>query len=322
MKKLSGLLLALGLLSACGDDDGVPVGQIVPPRLLAEVAVENDAEIVEFLDTHFYNYEDFQEPVAPDFDFKILIDTIAGDNADKIPLSEQVLSQVINVNSIELGLSEEENDIPHTFYYLIPRQGVGANPSVADSVLMRYTGKLLNGTEFDASTTGVWFDLPQIQAPGIQSGARGFTEGTAFINSGGEPIVNPDGTFDVEGFGVGIMFLPSGLGFFNNSQVLIPAYSPLVFEVNVLAMVEADHDQDGIPSILEDVNGNGYMFDDNTDEDEEREFRSPLFADFLDLDDDNDGIRTSEEISIDADGNITFPDSDGDSIPDYRDPDS
>ncbi len=322
MKKLLGLLLALGLLSGCGDDDGGPGGQIIPPRLLSEVALENDAEIVEFLETHFYNYEEFQGPITPDFDFKILIDTIAGENADRTPLLEQVISKVINVNSIELGLSEEENDIPHTLYYLIPRQGVGPNPSVADSVFMRYTGKLLDDTEFDASNTGVWLNLPGIQAPGAGSGARGFAEGTAFINSGGEPIINPDGTFDVEGFGVGIMFMPSGLGFFNNSQGLIPAYSPLIFEVNVLAMIEADHDQDGIPSILEDLNGNGYMYDDNTDEAEEREFRQPLFADFLDLDDDNDGIRTSEEISIDADGNITFPDSDGDGIPDYRDPDS
>ena len=113
MKKLLGLLLALGLLSACGNDDGI-VGEVVPPRLLAEVALENDAEIQEFLDTHFYNYEDFQEPIAMDFDFKIRIDTIAGENADKTPLSQQVISQVINVNSFEFGLSEEENDIPHT----------------------------------------------------------------------------------------------------------------------------------------------------------------------------------------------------------------
>ncbi len=319
MKKLLGLLLAIGLLSACGDDDGI-VGEIIPPRLLSEVALENDAEILEFLDTHFYNYEDFQEPIADGFDFKIRIDTIAGENADRTPLSQQVISQVINVSSFEFGLSEEENDIPHTLYYLIARQGEGASPTIADSVLVRYTGKLLNDTEFDASDTGIWFDLARIQAP--LQGARGFTEATAFFNSGGEPITNPDGTFDVEGFGAGMMFLPSGLGFFNSGQNLIPAYSPLVFEINVLAMVESDHDQDGIPSIMEDLNGNGFLYDDNTDEDEERELRIQPAVDFLDLDDDNDGIRTSEEIIIDSEGNITFPDSDGDSIPDYRDPDS
>ncbi|MEM1340235.1 MAG: hypothetical protein AAF717_14665 [Bacteroidota bacterium] len=319
MKKLLGLLLALGLFSACGDDDGFQ-GEIIPPRLLAEVAPENDAEILEYLSTHFYNYEDFQEPIAPDFDFKIRIDTIAGDNADKTPLSEQVSSQVIRVNSFEFGLSEEEEDIPHTLYYLIPKQGVGASPSVADSIVVRYTGSLLDGTTFDASDTGVWFDLARIQAP--LQGARGFTEGAAFFNSGGDPITNPDGTFDVEGFGAGIMFIPSGLGFFNAAQGLIPAYSPLVFELNVLAMVASDHDQDGIPSILEDLNGNGYLYDDNTDEEEEEQLRIQPAVDFLDLDDDNDGIRTSEEISIDSAGNITFPDSDGDGTPDYRDPDS
>ena len=73
---------------------------------------------------------------------------------------------------------------------------------------------------------------------------------------------------------------------------------------------------------MEDLNGNGYLYDDNTDEEQERELRIQPAVDFLDLDDDNDGIRTSEEIIIDGEGNITFPDSDGDSIPDYRDPDS
>ena len=73
---------------------------------------------------------------------------------------------------------------------------------------------------------------------------------------------------------------------------------------------------------MEDLDGNGYLFDDNTDLDSERNAGVLPLADFRDSDDDDDGIPTRDEIEIDANGNITFPDSDGDGTPDYRDPDS
>lgn len=314
--------LGIGLfLISCGSDDDGIGGQLIPPRLLADVEAENDTEILEYLRTHFYNYEEFETPPAG-FDFKIRIDTIAGTNSDKIPLADQVSSSVINVSGFEFSLGDEEVDIPHTYYYLVARQGSGSNVSVADSAFVRYEGKLLNGTSFDGvENTGTWFDLARIQAP--QQGARGFSEAMVNFRTGGDTTSNPDGTFDVDGFGVGIMFLPSGLGFFNVSQGVIPIYSPLIFEVDLLTMVAADHDQDGIPSIDEDLNGNGYLYDDNTDEENERDAGLQLVVDFLDIDDDGDGVLTREEIEVnDATGEITFPDADGDGVPDYLDNDS
>jgi len=41
----------------------------------------------------------------------------------------------------------------------------------------------------------------------------------------------------------------------------------------------------------------------------------------LDTDDDGDGILTIDEIK-DASGNVTFPDSDNDGVPDYLDEDN
>ena len=92
--------------------------------------------------------------------------------------------------------------------------------------------------------------------------------------------------------------------------------------VEVLTLNFADHDNDGIPSIEEDLNENGFLYDDNTDESLERENRRPLLANLLDTDDDGDGVLTRTEIS-DADGNIIFPypDSNNDGTPDYLDPD-
>ncbi|MET1260879.1 FKBP-type peptidyl-prolyl cis-trans isomerase [Flagellimonas sp. DF-77] len=321
MYRMTVVLFALLLMAGCSNDDDGLGGELVPPRLLAEVEPENDEEILEYLQSHFYNYEEFDNPPAG-FDFKIRIDTIAGENSDKTPLSQQVSSAVINVSSFEFGLGDGEIDIPHTYYYLEAREGIGSNISVADSAFVQYQGRLLDGTTFDgAENTGIWFDLARIQAP--LQGARGFSEAIPNFKTGGNAVINPDGTFSVDGFGVGIMFLPSGLGFFNAGQAVIPAYSPLVFEIGLLTMVAADHDQDGIPSIQEDLNGNGYLYDDNTDQEDEENAGFPLAVNFLDIDDDDDGTLTRDEIIVDeVTGEITFPDTDGDGIPDYLDKDN
>ena len=314
------LLVALGIFFwTCNNDDDLDI-ESVPPRSLAEVEAENDEEIREYLQTHFYNYEEFASPPM-DFDFKIVFDTIAGVNADKTPLIQQVESDQIVVSSDEFGLSAEET-VTHTFYYLVAREGVGENPTIADSVFVRYRGNLLDDTNFDGSfEIPVWFDLAQIQGP--QQGARGFTEAMPYFDAGGDVVDNGDGTFFVNDYGIGAMFLPSGLGFFNVSQGEIPAYSPLIFTVDLWTLQRTDHDGDGVLSILEDVNGDGYLYNDNTDEQEEEDSGSLIrFSDFLDTDDDQDGTPTRDEIIIDDEGNVTFPDGDNDGIPDYRDPDN
>lgn len=316
-KRICGVLLAAGWLASCGNDDGLDV-EVIPPRDMAEVAVENDAEIREYLQTHFYNYEDFESP-PEGFDFKIVLDTIAGENAGKTPLIDQVESVQINVTHDELGL-EEQPDVIHTLYYLTAREGSGESPTVADSAFVTYRGTLLDGKDFDgAFTQPVWFDLARIQAP--QQGARGFTEGMAYFKVASGFTINPDGTVNsIEG-GVGLIIMPSGLGYYNISPTAaIPAYSPLIFSVELYAMEETDHDGDGIPSILEDLDGDGYLYNDNTDEDLEREAPGALLrVNFLDDDDDGDLIPTRDEIIINPDGSLEFPDSNGNGIPDYLD---
>ena len=62
------------------------------------------------------------------------------------------------------------------------------------------------------------------------------------------------------------------------------------------------------------VNNNGLEEDDDTDGD--------LAPNYSDADDDGDGRPTSDEIVVNADGSITFPDEDNDGTPDYLDSDS
>ncbi|MCM4169536.1 hypothetical protein KCTC52924_00312 [Arenibacter antarcticus] len=299
---------------SCKKDDG-PSVVVVPPKNLEEVIPLDDTSIKDFLETHFYNYEEFESP-AEGFNFKIKIDTLAGDNADKTSLMSQVTAKTISVPANRFG-SEGEGMVDHTYYYLVAREGVGKAITVADSAFVRYEGMLLNGKRFDASgNSPVWFDLAGIQG----GGARGFAEGTSHLKTGGAPIINADGTFSVEEYGVGLVIFPSGLGYYNSSVPNIPAYSPLVFTIDLFAMSQIDHDNDGIPSFMEDLNGNGYLYDDNTDIEKEIKDKVQFTANFMDPDDDGDGKPTREEILIDADGNISFPDTNGNGTPDYLDP--
>lgn len=276
---------------SCNNDDDNSI-QI---RDFGEVAIENEAEIQDFLETHFYNYEDFQNP--PDgFNFKITIDTIAGENAGKIPLSEFVSSKVVNVNDVDLKL-----------YWVVVRQGGGERAKVTDSTLIRFRGTLLNRNRFDVSDVPVWFNAPSL--------VQGMREFVGELNASTGSTKNPDGTINFNNdFGLGIVIMPSGLGYFANTTIPgVPQYSPLIFTVDMLERKPADQDADRILNEVEDLDGDGDPFNDDTDGDD-----TPNFAD---IDDDGDGILTRFEITINEDGTITFPDCDNDGVPDYLDKD-
>ncbi len=307
-------LLVTSVWSCKKDDGGVDVITI-PPRSLSEVALENDAEIQEYLSTHFYNYEEFASPPA-DFDYKIVIDTLVGDDADKTPMIDQVSSETLEVSSDEFELNDDETAM-HTVYYLSAREGAGESPTVADSTFLRYEGTFLNGDLFDGITTYSWQYLPFF--------LRGYSIGVSKFKAGDDIIINNDGTSSISNNGIGLIIIPSGLAYFNGSgsNGSIPAYSNLIFKIDTGLFVEdTDWDGDGIPSILEDLDGDGNLNSDNTDRKQEEDLFSPAFPNHTDTDDDNDGILTRDEIEIDSNGNITFPDSDGDGTPDYLDNDN
>jgi len=306
------LCFAATLLSCNKDDDDDVV--VVPPSLLSDVAPEDDETIREFLSTHFYNYEDFIT-LPEGFDYKIVIDTIAGENADKRPLIEDATAITLNVSSSHLALGEDEEDIPHTYYFIQVREGEGGSPTYADSTLVRYQGSALDGTLFDESQDFVWQELP--------STYRGYGDGISNLKAGtsDQVVENPDGTYQVTNSGLGIIVMPSGLAAFNRSVGAAGTYAPILFKVELGLFVEnTDSDNDGIPSIQEDLNSNRYLKDDNTNADEEPFNPSP---NYLDADDDGDGVSTRNEIT-DENGIIIFPypDSNGDGTPDYLDPDT
>ena len=313
MKNILMLVLFVAIVWSCKNDDDEEDLIVVPPRSLAETAAEDDAKIKEFLQTHFYNYEEFDSPPAG-FDFMIEFDTIAGDNVDKTPLIEQVGTENISVKSSDFG-SDDDEVVDHTLYYLIAREGVGeVSPTIGDYAVLHFEGSLLNGSVFDASiNVETRFYL--------SATLRGFGNGAEHLKPGVGPFENGDGTIGFDDYGVGAIFMPSGLAYFSSppSGSGIPSYTPLVFKIDLLSFEpDTDFDGDGIPSIMEDLDGDGNLNNDNTDQDTELVF----FSNHTDADDDADGTPTIDEIEIDDLGNITFPDTDNDGTPDYLDADN
>ncbi|MFX0558272.1 FKBP-type peptidyl-prolyl cis-trans isomerase [Maribacter sp. CXY002] len=316
------LVLTIILVWSCKKDDD-SVAEVVPPRLLSEVAVEDDAEILEFLSTHTFNYEDFRSPTT-DFDFKIKFDTITSENSDQTSILNintenipgmELITETISVASSEFSRDDEEV-IDHKLYVLVARQGTEeGKPTIGDNVNIRYEGSLLDGTLFDASSEQpIRFNLSNV--------VRGFGNGVEYFQTGMGPIENGDGTITYNGYGVGALFIPSGLAYFASAQgSVISAYTPLIFKIDTFSYEpDTDFDGDGIPSILEDVNNDGNLNNDNTD-DESEPFTIYL-ANYNDTDDDADGIPTIEEINLKEDGSFdSFKDTDGDGIYDHLDND-
>jgi hypothetical protein len=296
LKKSVLLISTFLFISSCSNDDNNVNTIIDLEPVLDQYILENDS-IVTYMKTHFYNYEDFQN-LASNSSVDLVIDTIAGDNSNKVSIFDQITTFTLDI------VDENEEIVPHNMYYVINREGNGQNPSVADSVFVSYKGfRPYSDDVFDSKPFPVWLDNV--------FNIRGFKEFTSFLKRG-DVIINNDGTYDFENFGIGFVIMPSKLGYYDNSTSKIPAYSPLIFQVNLHTLNVTDHDLDTINSIEEDLNGDNDLFNDDTDEDG--------IPNFQDIDDDNDGILTKDE--YDQNGDNVPDDSDNDGIPDYLDSDN
>lgn len=98
------------------------------------------------------------------------------------------------------------------------KKGSGPKPKSTDNVVVHYTGTLLDGTKFDSSLDRgepATFPLNQVIA--------GWTEGIQLMGKGGKAK----------------LIIPSGLGYGPQGSGPIPPYSTLVFEVELLDIIDA-----------------------------------------------------------------------------------
>lgn len=267
-------IISIGLLIlvACSKNKNPIVTVIVDP--VEQAAKDNDS-LVKYLQTHYLNNDG---------------------NLYTIKNGERALIQDIITEEITF------KTVAYKLYYLSESTGTTLEPTRSDSVLVKYSGFLLDSTKFDSRTLA-WLDLTQV----VQGWKYGFVH-----FKGGDKIINADESLSYINNGRGYLFIPSGLGFGQGASGLIPANNPLIFKIELNDVRRADHDFDGIYSYLEDLDNDGEVANDDTN--------SNGFPNYLDGDDDGDTVLTKNE---DANGNGTVfdDDTDGDSVPNYLDND-
>ena len=293
------LCLSIGLFSCKNDDDGdIPPAQADPPRDRTEVQDEDDPEIVKYLKSHYYNSDAFGSSNMDPNSSQLVISSVADGNTKLWD----------DIETLDVTFAETN----YIIYYLDLNKNVSAeadSPTFADNVRILYEGFTLENKTFDSAVTPVNSDLTTF-IPGWRKVLP------LFKTSDSDVIENSDGTLTFPNHGVGVMFLPSGLAYFDRSQTGISAYEPIAFKFDLLLTTENDHDNDGVPSYLEDVDGDGEL-NDNTDNDFDNRTLIQI-PNYIDADDDGDGVLTINE-DINNDGDPTN-DIGKNGIPNYLDP--
>lgn len=241
-------MIAVSIFS-CKKDDEVEKHDPVAQALI------DDAELVEFLQTHYLNADNEVELITD----------------GETPLYTEVETDDITFN-----------DIDYKMYRYMGDEGVGVNPSSSDSIQSLYKGYLLSLRKFDENltytTSNSWLHLPNL--------ILGWRYGFPHYKSG-EKIIYPDESFGYENTGQGIIFIPSGLAYGETGSYTIPPNSPIYFIIELGAVVAADADNDGVINSDEDLDNDQIVTNDDTDGDN--------VPNYLDVDDDGDRVLTKDE---------------------------
>lgn len=268
--KLVALLGISLLLFGCPKDDEPSKIKLRP---YAEVYAEDLADIETFLQKHY---------VTVDADYNTVFTEIPN-GGTQTPVANMAELDSINVDVPNHGIN-------YKVYFLKLRQGTEERPTQVDSVFISYKGfafkdvvvnnvTTVEQTVFDQNATPTWFQLEDV--------IRGWTEVIPEFNTG-TFTVNSNGSVNYADYGAGVMFIPSGLAYFNAAIPNVAGYSPLVFNFKLYSQRYRDHDRDGFLSKDE----YGSFSDKPIDTDGDGT------PDYLDVDDDNDGILTKKEREI------------------------
>lgn len=101
--------------------------------------------------------------------------------------------------------------------YKVITQGIGLKPNSGSQVSLIYTGKLIDGTVFDTTVN----DTTLVNTPRllyVSSVVSGFQEALLKMNTGS--------TFEI--------YIPQSLGYGSTAMGSIPAYSTLIFDVQLI----------------------------------------------------------------------------------------
>ncbi|PWA05346.1 FKBP-type peptidylprolyl isomerase [Flavobacterium psychrotolerans] len=291
--KLYFLLISVTfVLFSCNKSDTVAS---VPLR---EYGVQNstDKETIEnYLRTYYIESVMNHPGFTDDQDVKLTKIPVNGSQPSIMSLLDSPTFPKLSIKKVRL------HDIDYEVYYLKFRADNdvdGKSPCRVDEVLAAYSGSYLTNkstttnsiTVTDITSTVFETVLYPQQRLALDRTIRGWAEIFPLFKTGSfDATPSPDPASYLN-FGAGVMFLPSGLAYYNVTTSTIPAYSSLVFSFKLYDMKRADQDGDGILSVDEDLNGDGDFTNDDTDGDG--------VQNYLDIDDDGDGYLTKNEIKI------------------------
>ncbi len=183
------------LIVGCEDNSFTPFDH-------AAQAIIDDLTLIDYMSTHYY------DEVTGE------IKEITGDEES---FYDQAIVEKINYL-----------DVQYNLYHIVTVEGKGEQPGTEDSVLPTYRGELLDGTVFDeriSITIGnPWFSLNNV-IPGWKYGMVHF--------KGGINVSQPEAPLEFTDYGEGFLFIPSGLGYRELSNGIIPGSSPLVFKIEL-----------------------------------------------------------------------------------------
>ncbi|MEM6629967.1 MAG: FKBP-type peptidyl-prolyl cis-trans isomerase [Bacteroidota bacterium] len=143
------------------------------------------------------------------FEVEIVATGASRDPVQRIA-DDQSIQEYISANNLSTQMDQDG------LYFTVDTEGTGNNPLSDETVTVHYEGFLLNGTKFDSSRdrgTPATFSLTEV-IQGWQMGIPLFQEG-----------------------GRGKLLIPSHLAYGDRSPSnLIPAYSVLVFDVELISV--------------------------------------------------------------------------------------
>ena len=128
---------------------------------------------------------------------------------EKFAEADETLQAYLAENNIEATPTESG------LVYVCTQPGNGAKPEAGKKVKVHYTGTLLDGTKFDSSVDrGEPFEFPL----GMGYVIPGWDEGVAMMSKGEK----------------GILYIPAKLAYGERQAGTIPAFSNLIFEVELI----------------------------------------------------------------------------------------
>ena len=134
------------------------------------------------------------------------------DAMKQMPIDDKMLQDYFAKNNLKPTKTESG------LYYSITKQGTGDNPKPGQMVTMNYTGKTLDGKEFDSNTDPKFNHVQPFTFPVGQGRViKGWDEGVMLLKKGS----------------MATFYIPSPLAYGSREQAEIPANSILMFDVEV-----------------------------------------------------------------------------------------